>query len=279
MENANMTRLQLPLLALLGALSTCAWAQQPPARGDLGRQMRELQRQLAGLQSTVKSLRAQLAAETAARQSLQAGMDSLKSQLAGIQSDVRSLRGNSILDLNGYITLDHSSGYPTALFQGINVQVVNGTGTTHSANGLGNLIVGYNRPRAARPICSLGYYVTASDCRAKGGIWARSHKSGSHNFVGGDFNSYSGWGGVVLGIENAISAPYANVTGGALNVASGDLSSVGGGSSNSATGMYGVVGGGLGNIAAGSFSALSGGARRTAVGSEDWVGGALLQDQ
>ncbi|HXV07232.1 MAG TPA: hypothetical protein VD791_04345 [Burkholderiales bacterium] len=274
-----MTRLQFSLLALLAALPTCAWAQQPPAGGDLGRQVRELQRQLAGLQSTVRSLRAQLAAEAAARQALQAGMETLTNQLAGLQSDVRGLRGNSILDLNGYLTLDHSSGYPTALFQGINVQVVNGAGTTHSANGLGNLIVGYNRPRAGRPVCSLGYYITASDCRAKGGVWARSHKSGSHNFVGGDFNSYSGWGGVVLGIENAINAPYAAITGGALNVASGDLSGVGGGSGNSATGMYGVVGGGLGNIAAGSFSALSGGARRMAVGSEDWVGGGLLQDQ
>jgi hypothetical protein len=274
-----MTRLQLSLLALLGALSTCAWAQQPPSGGDLGQQLRELQRQLAGLRGTVRSLRAQLAAEVTARQSLQAGMDALKGQLASIQGDVRSLRGNSILDLNGYLTLDHSSGYPTALFQGINVQVINGSGTTHSANGLGNLIVGYNRPRAAHPVCSLGYYVNASDCHARGGVWARSHKSGSHNFVGGDFNSYSGWGGIVLGIENAINAPYSSVTAGALNVASGDLSSVSGGSTNSASGMYGVVGGGLGNVAAGSFSALSGGARRMAVGSEDWVGGGLLQDQ
>jgi hypothetical protein len=40
-----------------------------------------------------------------------------------------------------------------------------------------------------------------------------------------------------------------------------------------------VVSGGLGNTAAGSFASLSGGARRTALGSEDWVGGALLQDQ
>jgi hypothetical protein len=267
------------LLALIGALSTCAWAQQPPAGGDLRQQVRELRRQVGALQSTVRSLRAQLAAEASERLSLQAGMDSLTGQLASIQGDVRSLRGNSILDLNGYLTLDLSSGYPTALFQGINVQVVNGTGTTHSVNGLGNLIVGYNRPRTASPICSIGAYSNAADCRAKGGVWAQSHKSGSHNLVGGDFNSYSAWGGLVLGIENGVTAPYATITAGALNTASGDLSSISGGSTNTASGMYGVVGGGLGNTAAGSFAALSGGARRTALGSEDWVGGGLLQDQ
>jgi hypothetical protein len=269
---------RLPL-ALIGALSTCAWAQQPPAGGDLGQQVRDLRRQVGALQSTVRSLRSQLAAEAAARRSLQAAMDGLKNQLASIQADVRSLQGNSILDLNGYLTLDHSSGYPTALLQGINVQVVNGTGNTHSANGLGNLIVGYNRARTASPVCSLGAYSNAADCRAKGGVWAQSHKSGSHNFVGGDFNSYSGWGGLVVGIENAVTAPYATITAGALNLASGDLSSISGGSTNAATGMYGVVSGGLGNTAAGSFASLSGGARRTALGSEDWVGGALLQDQ
>jgi hypothetical protein len=266
-------------LALLGAVSTCAWAQQPRTGGDLGQQLRDLRRQVGALQGTVRNLRAQLASERSERLSLQASLDSLKGQLASIQADVRSVRGNSILDLNGYLTLDHSSGYPTALFQGINVQVVNGTGTTHSANGMGNLIVGYNRSRTASPVCSLGAYTTAADCRAKGGVWAHSHKGGSHNFVGGDFNSYTSWGGLVLGIENAVNAPYATITAGALNTAAGDLSSISGGSSNTASGMYGVVSGGLGNTAAGSFASLSGGARRIAAGPEDWVGGALLQDQ
>jgi hypothetical protein len=266
-------------LALLAALSTNAWAQQSASGGELSQQVRELKRQVNTLRSTVKNLRAQLAGEAAARHSVQAAMVNLQNQLAIMQADVRSLRNNSILDLNGYLTLDHSSGYPTALFHGINVQVVNGSGTTHSANGLGNLIVGYNRPRAADPLCSMGYYTNASDCQAQGGVWARSHKSGSHNFVGGDFNSYSGWGGVVLGIENSINAPYATVTGGALNVASGDLSSISGGSTNRAMGMYALVSGGLGNFAAGAFSALSGGARRSALGQEDWVGGGLVQDQ
>ena len=274
-----MNSLKLSLFALIAVPSVDAWAQQPPAGGDPTQQVRELRRQLGALQGTVKTLRAQLAAETSGRLSLQANIDALKGQLAGIQADVRGLRENSILDLNGYLTLDLSSGYPTALFQGVNVQVVNGTGTTHSANGLGNLIVGYNRARTASPVCSIGAYANAGDCRARGGVWGPNHKNGSHNFVGGDFNSYSGWGGLVLGIENAITAPYATITAGALNLASGDLSSIGGGSGNAATGMYGVVSGGLGNTAAGSFAALSGGARRTATGSEDWVGGGLLEDR
>ena len=110
--------------------------------------------------------------------------------------------------------MDNASGYPTALFTGVNVQVVNGTGATQTANGLGNLVVGYNLPRRGRPVCSLGYYVSENECLSKGGTWAQSHKSGSHNLVGGEFNSYTGWGGLVLGLENVISAPYATVSAG-----------------------------------------------------------------
>jgi len=270
-----MVRTLVTLTMLLGAAAAHAQVQGPPA--DPMRQVAELKRQVAALQSTVKSLRTQLSAEATARQTVQVSMTRLTSQLAAIQADVRSLQANSILDLNGYLTFDHSSGYPIALFQGINVQVVNGTGTTHSANGLGNLIVGYNRARTAGAVCSVGYYDNEADCRAKGGLWASSHKSGSHNIVGGDLNSYSAWGGLVLGIENVINAPYAAVTGGTVNAASADLSSVSGGSNNSTSGMYSTVSGGAGNSAAGPFSSVSGGARRAASGSEDWVGGGLVQ--
>lgn len=264
---------------LLCLFSMNSWCQNTTPPDEVTQQLSSLKRQLGQLQNVVKGLRTQLASEAAAREALQAKLNGLQATVGRTQADVRSLQANSILDLNGYLTLDNSSGYPTALFTGVNVQVVNGTGATQTANGLGNLVVGYNRPRRGVPVCSLGYYVSGAECLAKGGIWAQSHKSGSHNIVGGELNSYTGWGGLVVGLENVISAPYATVSAGFGNVAAGDLSSVSGGSLNTASAMYGSVGGGHSNIAGGPFSSVAGGSHRRALGSENWAAGALLQDR
>jgi hypothetical protein len=230
------------------------------------------------MQKLVNGLRSQLTAEAAARETMQGTIETLRKEVQAANGGVRALQANSILDLNGYITFDNSSGYPTVLFNGINVQIVNGTGATQNTNGLGNLILGYNRPRSTPPVCSLGFFATEAECLARGGVWARSHKSGSHNLVAGDFNAYSSWGGAIFGLENAITAPYATVVGGAGNSALGDLSTVGGGSLNTASGMYGSVNGGLSNTASGAFSTVGGGNTRAATGSHGWTAGDLKQD-
>ena len=57
-------------------------------------------------------------------------------------------------------------------FSGVNVRIVNGTGSTEGAvNGLGNLIVGYNEERT-----SPGY---------------ENDRSGSHNIVVGNWNNFT----------------------------------------------------------------------------------------
>ena len=272
--------------ALLVAFAQPSRAQQPgaatraqPANADVAAELRNMRRQLASMQRTLTGLRSELSAEAAARTTLQARTDGLRKELDAAYRAIRALQANSILDLNGYVSFDNSGGYPTALFNGINLQVVNGTGSTQSTNGLGNIIVGYNRPRTTAPLCSLGYYETEAECTARGGAWARSHKSGSHNLVVGDYNSYSSWGGAVFGLENAIGAPYATITGGAGNRALGDLSSVAAGSLNTADGMYGSVGGGLSNAASGAFSTVGGGSGRITVDTHDWSAGSLTQDR
>jgi hypothetical protein len=270
------------LLLGLSAASALAQQRRPAAQApatDSAAELKVMKRQLAAMQKAVSGMRAQLAAESAARQTMQGQVESLRKSLDRANGALRSLQANSVLDLNGYVSFDNSSGYPTVLFNGINVQVVNGTGVTQHVNGLGNVILGYNRPRSTAPVCSLGYYETEGECMARGGAWARNHKSGSHNLVGGDFNSYSSWGGAVFGLENAITAPYAAIAGGAGNRASGDLSAIGGGSLNTAAGMYANVNGGLSNIASAAFATVSGGNARTAVDPHDWSAGALTQDR
>lgn len=106
----------------------------------------------------------------------------------------------------------------TLLLSGVNVQIVNGTGSTgDDVNGLGNLIVGYNKPREeADP----------------------SERNGSHNIIVGDEHTYTSYGGFVAGLSNSISGAYSTVSGGLRNVASGDYSAVSGGHFKTAEGVY-----------------------------------------
>lgn len=284
-----MNRTRAVLLAGLLALSADCWGQQKAAPADPAAQIRALRQQITTLRKQLAVARDELAVETAARRDLEAQLNALKEQqgrlnalqqrVDSLAGEVRAIKANSILDLNGYVTLDVSSGHPTALFRGINLQIVNGTGETQTANGLGNLIVGYNSPSAGSFICSLGVAASEPECLATGGAWARSHKTGSHNIIGGDFNSYSSWGGLVFGVENAITGPYAAVLSGARNRAGENFASISGGSYNIASGIYSSVSGGFNNRASGSFASIAGGAQRLAPGSHDWAAGALFQDQ
>jgi hypothetical protein len=121
-------------------------------------------------------------------------------------------------------------------FSGVNVHVVNGTGATYTANGLGNLIVGYNELRGSG-----------------------DERIGSHNIVTGAKQNYSSWGGLIAGYNNTISEDYATVTGGVENTASGLYSHVSGGRNNTASGSLSAVSGGRNNKASGSYSAVVGG--------------------
>jgi hypothetical protein len=265
------------------------WGQEKAPPPDQTKELRALRQQAAALRKQLLAARKELSAQNAAREDMQAqlaalqaqqaGLDALRREVESLKAEIKALRVNTVLDLNGYLTFDVSNGYPTALFRGINVQIVNGTGNTQTVNGMGNLIIGYNRPSTGSFICSIGAVDSESECQASGGVWARSHKSGSHNIVGGDFNSYSSWGGLVLGMENALSAPYAAIIAGARNRAGASFASISGGSYNTANGIYSSVSAGFANRASGDFAGVGGGAHRAAPGSQDWAAGALTQDQ
>jgi hypothetical protein len=123
------------------------------------------------------------------------------------------------------------------MFEAVNVQIVNGTGTTAGyPNSLGNLIVGYNE---IRPVGNV--------------------RDGSHNIILGTRNNYSSFGGIVGGYWNTISGQYASIVGGDGNTASGDYSSVSGGQLNQTSGLYSSVSGGRYNKASGEYSFVGGG--------------------
>ena len=136
-------------------------------------------------------------------------------------------------------------------FEGMNVFVRNGSGSTDGrVNGLGNLIVGYDKPRSTN-----------------------STKTGSHNLVVGDEHNYSSYGGFVAGRRNTISGRWATVSGGFVNKASQEYSVVSGGSGNMASGARSTVSGGADNTASDWYSSVSGGSGNTASGDYSSVSG------
>ena len=167
---------------------------------------------------------------------------SLETRVATLESEVAALKA---LLLN--ITRTGNDIH----FNGVNVHVNNGTGTTNgTVNGLGNLIVGYNETRASGNV-----------------------RTGSHNFIVGLQNNYSSYGGIVAGMTNTVSGVFASVTGGSGNIASGGYSSVSGGGANTASGAASSISGGTLNDAGGDWSSVSGGEDNTASGLRSSVSG------
>ncbi len=176
--------------------------------------------------------------------------------------------------LNGSITRVDDTGSPSptgkrVVFTGVDVQIVNGSGTTSGPtpinNGGGNLILGYNQTTTSAPlVCSNGQFSNETDCLNGGGVWGKSLHSGYHNLVVGDGHSYSSYAGLVAGNENAITRASASVSGGRGNVASGIYSSITAGSSNIASGEYSSVSGGSVNKSMGLLTWVGGGGHNTA---------------
>lgn len=180
-------------------------------------------------------------------------IEALEAQVAALQDQI----GNeSALAPFVHVEQGEVAGVrgPNIILRGANVWVQSGSGATDddgTLTGLGNLIVGYD-----------------------GSSWAgNGNRSGSHNLVVGDGNSFSAYGGVVFGAGNTSSAQYSAVTGGGGNTASGIGASVCGGYSNTASGQNASVTGGQHNIASGGVSSVTGGDHNKASGSPSSVAG------
>ena len=199
----------------------------------------------------------------------------LDSELTAANAKIEAIESNTVLDLGGFLFIDvDAQGRNVARFDGINVQITNGLGATSAVNGLGNLIVGYDTARTVGPsVCSQGGATTEAVCLNAGFVWAQSHKSGSHNIVGGGANSYSSYGGLLVGQNNVINQEFASVSGGGINTSSGRWSSVSGGTNNTASRDHSSVSGGTKNTASGNESSISGGKFNTASGSGSSVSG------
>ena len=210
----------------------------------------DLRTRVAAIESDDKDLKSANAELKGRVASLEDGMAALKGDNADLKSRVGSLETDTgqLKDRLAGVTRDGD----TLRFSHMNVQIVNGRGDTASANGLGNLIVGYNANRN-------GF-----------------SRAGSHNLVVGDDHGYSSYGGLVAGSTNRIQGPYASVTGGDGNIAEGIESSVSGGLFNIASGFGSSVSGGNDNEARGPRASVTGGAGNVASGDRSTVNGGTL---
>ena len=221
-------------------------------------------------------------------QALQTQVAALQATVADLQSQVATLQAGTVANLGKYVSVDDTANRITVL--GANLQIVNGTGSTFSVNGKGNLIIGYDKMRINENSgfsCSDGKYNNQTECNIHNEVWAINHKSGSHNLVIGDKHNYSRAVGFVAGDSSTINGDVATVIGGGLNTAyryssifgahrsnaTGFLSTVCGGSGNTASGGTSTVCGGGGNIASGQSATVSGGASNTASGYISTVSG------
>jgi hypothetical protein len=241
---------------LFSVMSLPAWADGNPITA--------LQAQVAALQQTVGAQAQQITSLSQAVTTLSNTVNAQNSQITALQS-LKPLAA----------VLSYDSVSKTITVTGVNVQIVNGMGTTPTTNSFGNLIIGYNEADTdTRGVCSTGaaFDTFQARCTADGGTLTRT-LSGSHNLVIGTGHGFSQYGGMVVGQDNLISGPFAVVSGGDLNTAGGQWSSVSGGDLNTASGGSSSVSGGGGSTASGAGSSVSGGASNTASGVLSSVSG------
>ena len=149
---------------------------------------------------------------------LEAAFLLMMTQIVELQGQVEALEAAVVPGLSDHVSVVDDE---TLLVSGVNLQLVNGLGQTSTANGSGNLIVGYNE----------------SDSTT-------IERGGSHNLVLGRWNQYSSFSGIVHGLHNAVLNDESAVIAGSNNVVSGVRSAVFGGDQNTASGNKVVAMGG-----------------------------------
>jgi hypothetical protein len=176
-------------------------------------------------------------------------INSLENQIIELNKKIEEM-SNLLQSMSKIFNGVHRKGN-NIVFNNLNIQIVNGTGSTKKINGHGNLIIGYNESRN------------------------NNSRKGSHNIIVGDKHNYASYGGIVTGYNNTISGSYSCVNGGSGNTAANNYSTIIGGKDNSASGEYSIVTGGKSNIGSGKFSNVTGGKNNKSSGEFSNISGGL----
>lgn len=125
-------------------------------------------------------------------------------------------------------------------FQGMNLVLLNGEGKTASANGSGNLIIGYNSPEKI---------------------------TGSHNLIIGEGHQCTTYGSILSGSGHRVEGAYGAALAGSGNSVTGKGSFAMGGEGNQVGGNFSATVAGRHNKAEGERSIISGGENRAVLKS------------
>ncbi len=297
----QLTRGLVAGLGITLAVAGVAWAAQLTIPHSFTSGQKALAAQVNAnfnaVSTAVNDHESRLAALEAALQTLQTQLDQKTQELDVANQKIADLETNTtnLLPLNQYLTVTAKTvgvnNGAVVRLTGVNLQVVNGQGSTATTNGFGNLIVGYDEVggRCSNPdFTPAGQFACENDRLPA--TWTVGPKTGSHNIVGGDAASYSSYGGLVVGQNNWAKGTYASVSGGSHsdaegngssvsggigNIASGEVSSISSGYLNTASGLWSSVSGGRNNLASGQLSSVSGGSSNTASGQNSSVSGGM----
>ena len=116
-----------------------------------------------------------------------------------INTRVDDIEKNSVLDLDGYLSLElDERGVATALFRGINIQLVSNGFSTEEMDGSGNLIIGFNESNSLMSSsCDSSSVESENDCFNDNTPWEEPSRLGSHNLIIGQGNHYEGFGEII----------------------------------------------------------------------------------
>ncbi|HYM36152.1 MAG TPA: hypothetical protein VET48_12185, partial [Steroidobacteraceae bacterium] len=119
--------------------------------GSLLTRLANLEASVTTLQTQVTTLQDTVQSQASTITTLQNTVQTQSNTISTLQSQL-----TNITPLNGVVSLSSQNGVPTVRFTNVNVQVVNGLGSTSTINGAGNLLIGYNEARGGGlNICSV----------------------------------------------------------------------------------------------------------------------------
>jgi hypothetical protein len=184
-------------------------------------------------------LQSQIDGNADAIESLELVTEDQENRITLLEGQVLDARLTAVEGKTASMFVSKFDGQSAVVFTGVNVVIQNGTGSTSTTDGTGNLVIGYNSMRS-----------DGTDARA-----------GSHNLVLGDENSHTSaaYGSLLSGHHNDIQNAYTATVAGSQNLASGYSASVAGGYGNTASGRYASVAGGRDNTASDNSATVAGG--------------------
>jgi hypothetical protein len=194
-----------------------------------------------------------------------ANLASLEGRLESLETENEAL-SSSVDEMTATLAGVRREG-TTLVFEGMNLQLLNGPIGDMETNGLGNLIVGHNEEPGTQS--GSANIVIGSQ---------RQAFTSYGDIIGGAFNEGTARGALVTGLQNKAGGNYAGLLGGRFNEATEESTAVVGGAEDKATEIYAVAVGGRKNRANGAISVAIGGTENQSSGTFSFERGGNKND-